>query len=95
MLFREMGNTGEKLSILGYGCMRYPQKNGRIDEERTERQIIQAIEQGVKYFDSAYVYHGGRSESILGDVLAKGYRERVKIATKLPPYLVHSIKDQV
>ncbi len=93
MLYREMGNTGEKLSILGYGCMRYPQKNGRIDEERTERQIIQAIEQGVNYFDSAYVYHGGRSESILGDVLAKGYRERVKIATKLPPYLVHSIKD--
>lgn len=93
MLYREMGKTGDKLSILGYGCMRYPQKNGKIDEARTERQIIQAIEQGVNYFDTAYVYHVGRSESILGDILAKGYRDRVRIATKMPPYLVHSIKD--
>ncbi len=93
MLYREMGKTGDRLSILGYGCMRYPQKNGRIDEERTERQIIQAIEQGVNYFDTAYVYHGGRSESILGRILSKGYRDRVKIATKLPPYMVHSDKD--
>lgn len=93
MLYREMGKTGDKLSILGYGCMRYPHKNGIIDEERTEKQIIQAIDQGVNYFDSAYIYHAGRSESILGNILAKGYRDRVKIATKLPPYLVHSIKD--
>ncbi|MCX8128872.1 MAG: aldo/keto reductase [Clostridia bacterium] len=93
MLYREMGKTGDKLSILGFGCMRYPQKNGRIDEERTERQIIQAIEQGVNYFDTAYVYHAGKSETILGKVLSKGYRDRVKIATKLPPYLVHSQKD--
>lgn len=93
MLYREMGKTGDKLSILGYGCMRFPHKNGKIDEERTERQIIQAIEQGVNYFDSAYIYHGGRGESILGDILAKGYRDRVRIATKLPPYMVHSLKD--
>lgn len=93
MQYREMGKTGDKLSILGYGCMRYPQKNGRIDEERTERQIIQAIEQGVNYFDTAYIYHGGRSESILGKILSKGYRDKVKIATKLPPYMVHSPKD--
>ena len=93
MLYREMGKTGDKLSILGYGCMRFPQKDRKIDVDRTERQIIQAIEQGVNYFDTAYIYHGGRSESILGDILAKGYRDKVKIATKLPPYLVHSVKD--
>ena len=93
MLYREMGKTGDKLSILGYGCMRFPHINGKIDEERTEKQIIQAIEQGVNYFDSAYIYHGGRSESILGDILAKGYRDKVRIATKLPPYMVHSMKD--
>ncbi|MCX7711768.1 MAG: aldo/keto reductase [Clostridia bacterium] len=93
MLYRKMGKTGDKLSILGYGCMRYPQKNGKIDEERTERQIIQAIENGVNYFDTAYIYHGGRSESILGKILAKGYRDKVRIATKLPPYLIHSFKD--
>lgn len=93
MLYRELGKTGEKLSILGYGCMRYPQKDGKIDEERTEKQIIQAIEQGVNYFDTAYIYHGGKSESILGKILSKGYRDKVKIATKLPPYLIHSRKD--
>ncbi len=93
MQYREMGKTSEKLSVLGYGCMRFPHKNGSIDLERTERQIIQAIEQGVNYFDTAYIYHGGKSESILGDILAKGYRDRVRIATKMPPYMVHSVKD--
>lgn len=93
MLYREMGKTGDKVSILGYGCMRFPKKNGKIDLERTERQIIQAIEQGVNYFDTAWIYHGGRSESILGDVLAKGYRDKVFIATKLPLYNIYSIED--
>ncbi len=93
MLYREVKKTGDQLSILGYGCMRYPQKNGKIDEERTEKQILQAISQGVNYFDTAYVYHGGKSESILGRILSKGYRDQVKIATKMPPYLVHTSKD--
>lgn len=88
-----MGKTGDSVSILGYGCMRFPQKNGKIDLERTQRQIIQAIEQGVNYFDTAWIYHGGRSESILGDILAKGYRDKVRIATKLPLYKIHSIRD--
>jgi uncharacterized protein len=93
MLYREMGKTGDKISVLGYGCMRYPQKNGKIDEERTEKQIISAIEQGVNYFDTAYIYHAGKSETILGKILAKGYRDKVKIADKLPFYMVHSRKD--
>ncbi len=93
MLYREMGKTGDKVSILGYGCMRFPKKNGRVDVKRTERQIIQAIEKGVNYFDTAWIYHGGVSESILGDVLAKGYRDKVMIATKLPLYKIHSIGD--
>lgn len=94
MLYREMGKTGDRLSILGYGCMRFPKrKDGKIDEERTERQIIQAIESGVNYFDTAYIYHGGRSESILGNIFSKGYRDRVRIATKLPPYMIHSMRD--
>ncbi len=93
MQYRQMGKNGDMVSILGYGCMRYPQLNGRIDEQRTERQIISAIEKGVNYFDTAYIYHGGRSESILGDILAKGYRDKVKVATKLPLYKVQSRKD--
>ncbi|MPW25756.1 aldo/keto reductase [Alkalibaculum sp. M08DMB] len=91
MLYRNMGNTDEKISILGYGCMRFPRKNGKIDEERAEKQVIKAIESGVNYFDTAYIYPG--SEKVLGKILEKGYRDKVKIATKLPPYLVHSRKD--
>jgi predicted aldo/keto reductase-like oxidoreductase len=93
MLYREMGQTGEQLSILGYGCMRFPKRGGKIDEARTEQQIVTAIEAGVNYFDTAYLYHDGKSEVILGNILAQGYRERVKIATKLPVYLVNSRKD--
>ncbi len=93
MNYRTMGKTGDKVSILGYGCMRFPQINGRIDVVRTERQLLSAVERGVNYFDTAYIYHGGRSESILGEVFSKGARSRVKIATKLPLYMVHSRKD--
>ncbi|SPF47971.1 Aldo/keto reductase family protein [Candidatus Desulfosporosinus infrequens] len=91
MLYREMGKTGDKVSVLGFGCMRFPQKDHKIDEERTEKQIISAIQQGVNYFDTAYMYPN--SEAVLGRILAKGYRDKVMIATKLPPFQVHSYKD--
>ncbi len=91
MLYRQMGKTGDRVSILGYGCMRFPRKDRRIDEERAERQVISAIDQGVNYFDTAYIYPG--SETVLGKILAKGYRSKVMIATKLPPIMVHSMKD--
>lgn len=93
MLYRKMGKTGDKVSVLGYGCMRFPKKNMGIDEARTERQLISAIERGVNYFDTAYLYNAGKSESVLGDVLAKGYRNKVLIATKIPLPLVNSMKD--
>jgi predicted aldo/keto reductase-like oxidoreductase len=93
MKYRKMGKTGDEVSILGFGCMRFPHANGRIDLGRTERQILMAIERGVNYFDTALIYHNGRSESILGDILARGYRDKVRIATKLPPFMVHSEKD--
>ncbi len=91
MLYREMGKTGEKASILGYGCMRFPKKDGKIDQERTEKQVISAIDQGVNYFDTAYIYPN--SEATLGNILAKGYRDKVMVATKLPLPLIHSSKD--
>ena len=91
MLYRPMGNTGDQVSILGFGCMRFPRKGRKIDEERAERQIISAIDQGVNYFDTAYLYPG--SEAVLGRALAKGYRDKVMIATKMPPLLVKSKKD--
>ncbi len=93
MNYRTMGKTGDSVSILGFGCMRFPHINGRIDIDRTERQIMTAVERGVNYFDTAYIYHGGKSESILGDIFSKSGRNRVRIATKLPLFMVHSQKD--
>ena len=78
---------GNKLSILGFGCMRFQRKLGNIDFEKAERQIMLAIENGVNYFDTAYIYPG--SEALLGEVLEKnGVRDQVYIATKLPHYLM-------
>ena len=80
---------GNPLSVLGFGCMRFPTKAGRIDMEETEREILLAIEGGVNYFDTAYIYPG--SEAALGEILErKRVRDKVFIATKLPHYLIKS-----
>lgn len=94
MEYRIMDSTGDELSILGYGCMRFPQKGGSIDEEKAEKHIRLAIEKGINYFDTAWPYHGGKSEDFLGRVLAKdGLRDKVKIATKLPTWLCKTRED--
>ena len=93
MLYRKVPKTGDELSILGFGCMRLPQKDGRIDEDRATGQIRYAIDHGVNYVDTAWPYHGGESEPFVGRALAGGYRERVKLATKLPAWLVRSRAD--
>ncbi len=83
---------GNQLSILGFGCMRFKNKLGRIDMAETERQIMTAVEGGVNYFDTAYIYPG--SEAALGEILEKnGIRDQVYIATKLPHYLIKSSDD--
>ena len=83
---------GNRLSVLGYGCMRFPQKLGRIDIEETEKQILLAIDGGVNYFDTAYIYPG--SEAALGLILERNQvRDRVNIATKLPHYLIKSMEQ--
>nr|WP_319488761.1 aldo/keto reductase [uncultured Caproiciproducens sp.] len=87
------GKNGDELSILGFGCMRLPTKNGSIDESRSIQMIHDAIEKGVNYFDTAYIYQNGKSELLLGKALSGGYRERVKIATKLPPFLVGKLEN--
>lgn len=93
MLYRTVKKTGDELSILGFGCMRLAQKRGRIDEKRATRQIRSAIDQGLNYVDTAMPYHMGSSEPFLGRALADGYRERVKLATKLPPGFVETRED--
>ena len=83
---------GNQLSILGFGCMRFPQKMGRIDMEETEREIMTAYQAGVNYYDTAYIYPG--SEAALGEIFEKNnIREKVYIATKLPHYLIKSVAD--
>jgi len=80
---------GRPISILGFGCMRFPQARGKIDLEETEREILTAFHAGVNYYDTAYIYPG--SESALGEIFEKnGIREQVSIATKLPHYLIQS-----
>ncbi|MCL2383721.1 MAG: aldo/keto reductase [Oscillospiraceae bacterium] len=86
MIYRTNPKNGDKLSQLGYGGMRFPK-----DDKDLEKQVVYAIENGVNYFDTAYIYPS--SEERLGRVLAKGYREKVKIATKIPPYLVKKYED--
>ena len=83
---------GNELSILGFGCMRFPQTLGIIDMKETESEIMTAFRAGVNYFDTAYIYPG--SEAALGEILEKNQiRDQVYIATKLPHYLIKSAAD--
>lgn len=95
MQYRKMAKTGDDLSALGFGCMRLAQKrgtpgSGRIDEKRATRQIREAIDEGINYIDTASTYHLGNCEPFLGRALADGYREKVKLATKLLHLLIKS-----
>ena len=92
MQYRE-NKKGEKLSILGLGCMRLPTVAGKVDYKKAKAMIDFAIENGVNYFDTAYIYHGGQSEAVLGRAL-EGQRDKVNIATKLPQYLVRK-REQI
>ena len=98
----EFGNTGIRVSPLGFGCMRFPvleNDNSRIDEAQAMEMVRYAIDRGVNYFDTAYPYHGfdfskgGASEPFMAKALKDGYREKVYLATKLPSWLVESRED--
>lgn len=93
MLYRTMPKNGDALSILGFGCMRLPMADGKIDEARAIAQIRGAIDNGVNYVDTAWPYVGGDSEPLLGKALGNGYRDKVKLATKLPTWLIHDRAD--
>lgn len=88
MLYR-YDKYNNPISSLGFGCMRFPRKGGRIDMQETEREILHAVESGINYFDTAYIYPG--SEAALGEILEKNnLRDKINIATKLPHYLIRS-----
>ena len=86
--------NGEKVSLLGLGCMRFASKpGGGIDTEAAVNMIRSAIDSGITYVDTAYMYHGGESEKILGQALKDGYREKVLVADKMPPWYLNKKAD--
>ncbi len=93
MLYRTMPKNGDQLAILGFGCMRLPMIAGKVDEKRAIAQIRYSIDQGINYVDTAWPYHGGESEPLLGKALKEGYRQRVNVATKLPTWKVFARDD--
>ena len=96
MQYRILGDTGLKVSILGYGCMRLPIKDSSkavVDEREAIRLIRMGIDGGINYVDTAYRYHGSRSEVILGKALKNGYREKVLLETKLYTPKIRTAND--
>ena len=91
MNYRE-DKYSNKLSILGFGCMRFTYKMGKLDFDKAESEILAAYKNGVNYFDTAYIYP--RSEALLGEIFEKNkIRDKVNIATKLPHYLIKTRDD--
>ncbi len=98
MHYRRFGKSSWRVSALGFGCMRLPTHDEkpyskRLDRPEATRMIRHAIDRGVNYIDTAYRYHGGESERLLARVLADGYRERVKLVTKSPIWLIKRQSD--
>jgi len=98
MKFRKFGKTGWEVSALGFGCMRLPTSDGgfsspNVDEPQAIDIIRLGIDLGINYVDTAYPYHMGKSEKVLGKALADGYRDRVKLVTKSPLFLLKDATD--
>lgn len=96
MRYKKFGNTGIDISVLGFGCMRFPMKRiGEkefVDEDQTIPMLRRAYEMGVNYFDTAYFYCEGQSEVVLGKAL-KGIRDKVYVSSKSPGHLVKKPGD--
>lgn len=96
MLYKKWKKTNDEISVLGFGAMRLPildNDDSKIDEEKAVRMIRKAIDKGVNYLDTAWPYHGGNSERVCARVMSDGYRDKVKIATKMPSWEIESYED--
>ena len=92
MIYKEA--LGLKLSQLGFGTMRLPVKEDKsIDEARVQTMVDMAMAAGVNYFDTAYPYHSGYSEIVIGKALKKYPRESYYLATKYPGHQISSSYD--
>jgi predicted aldo/keto reductase-like oxidoreductase len=92
MQMRKTSN-GELISALGFGAMRLPLIDGKIDKTISTEMIYYAIDHGVNFIDTALLYHEGCSESFLGEILTDDYRDKVKLCTKVPAWSIEKIKD--
>lgn len=96
MLYREIGQTGKKVSSLGFGLMRLPVINNetsQIDEAKAISMVRKAIDKGVNYLDTAWTYHDGASEPFCRKVMEEGYRDKVFVATKMPSWEPRTHED--
>jgi predicted aldo/keto reductase-like oxidoreductase len=96
MQYRKFGSLDYKVSVLGFGTMRLPiigKDFSQVNEPEAVKMIRYAIDHGVNYIDTAYVYHEEQSENVVGKALQNGYRQKVKLATKLPSWLVETPDD--
>ncbi len=96
MQYRHLGQTPEKVSALGFGCMRLPVEGndpGRIDSRKATALVHEAIELGINYFDTAYTYHNETSEAFLSKALSGSRRQKVLLADKLPSWKIRNPDD--